>query len=314
MVNAPSPSIPTQAPARGRTGAAHAPALGAASLNPFGDLATLQHLSVRLAKALKGVFASHYRSEIRCAAEPIVIQRDADYRTERGDALCTRSTLAMGGTRHRARIVCDGRLIFEMLDCFFGGAGDVPTPLPTAFSPAAAMLADRLAAAIAALLDTAWEPLAKIAFTPDAAPAPDADPAADEAMVVARFIVTPDGGTPHHCDILYPVQALKALGAVPSPGAAAPAPPPPEPRWRAGLTRAVMQVPLPVRVVLAEPTVPLTTLLDLKPGDIIPLEFGTDAPVMVGQRRLGTGEIGTTKGRAAVRLTSLEPLTEEDFR
>ncbi|MHA6718417.1 FliM/FliN family flagellar motor switch protein [Sphingomonas sp. RS6] len=312
MVNAPSSSVATDQPAPARPGATHAPALGAASRNPFGDLATLQHLSVRLAKALKGVFESHYRGEVGCAAEPIVIQRFSDYRAERGDGLSTHHGLAIVGTRHRARLICDGQLILEMLDCFFGGAGDVPMPLPVSLSPAAAMLGDRLAASVAPLLDAAWEPLARITFAPDPQPATAHEPAADEAMVVARFIVTPAGGTAHHCDILYPAQAVKSLCT--APGDQAEPAPAAEPQWRAGLTRAVMRVPLPVRVVLAEPTVPLATLLDLKPGDVIPLEFGAEAPVMVAQRRLGTGEIGATRGRAAVRLTSLEPLTEEDFR
>jgi len=60
--------------------------------------------------------------------------------------------------------------------------------------------------------------------------------------------------------------------------------------------------------------VPLTMLLDLKAGDIIPIDFGPEVPVMVAERRLGTGLVGTANGRAAVRLTSLEPITEEDFR
>jgi flagellar motor switch protein FliM len=35
---------------------------------------------------------------------------------------------------------------------------------------------------------------------------------------------------------------------------------------------------------------------------------------MVASRRLGTGLVGTANGRAAVRLTQLEQLSEEDFR
>ena len=57
MVNSPSPDLADDRPERRerpRAGAAHAPALGASNLNPFGDLVTLQHLSARLAKSLKG--------------------------------------------------------------------------------------------------------------------------------------------------------------------------------------------------------------------------------------------------------------------
>jgi flagellar motor switch protein FliM len=87
-----------------------------------------------------------------------------------------------------------------------------------------------------------------------------------------------------------------------------------EPEWRSGLTRAVMAVTLPVRSVLAEPTMPLGRLLELKEGDVIPIDFGPEVPVMVAKRRLGTGLVGTANGRAAVRLTSLEPINAEDFQ
>jgi flagellar motor switch protein FliM len=86
-----------------------------------------------------------------------------------------------------------------------------------------------------------------------------------------------------------------------------------EPEWRSGLTRAVMGVKFPIRSVLAEPVVSLGMLLDLKQGDVIPIDFGPEVPVMVASRRLGTGLVGTANGRAAVRLTQLAELGEEDF-
>ena len=61
-----------------------------------------------------------------------------------------------------------------------------------------------------------------------------------------------------------------------------------------GLTRAVMTVKLPVRSVLAEPVVKLSTLMTLQPGDVIPIHFGAEVPVMVGGDRLGTGAVGTS--------------------
>jgi flagellar motor switch protein FliM len=73
-------------------------------------------------------------------------------------------------------------------------------------------------------------------------------------------------------------------------------------------------VPLQVRSVLAEPVVPLTQLLELKAGDVIAIDLVPEVPVMVANRRLGTGLVGTSNGRAAVRLTSFEPITAEDFR
>ncbi|MDR7920497.1 FliM/FliN family flagellar motor switch protein, partial [Escherichia coli] len=139
---------------------------------------------------------------------------------------------------------------------------------------------------------------------PKLAAAPDFG--ADDPVVVTRFGLAEGEGRPHFVDILYPVAALKPHGAalmVKVHGNKDEV----EPEWRSGLTRAVMAVTLPVRSVLAEPTMPLGRLLELKEGDVIPIDFGPEVPVMVAKRRLGTGLVGTANGRAAVRLTSLEP-------
>ncbi|WP_404336156.1 flagellar motor switch protein FliM [Sphingomonas sp. MMS12-HWE2-04] len=317
MVNSPSQTLAAEKQAerreRPRAGAEHAPALGASNLNPFGDLVTLQHLSARLAKSLKGVFETMLRRELRCFAEPIAVQRFADYRAERGVKPSAWQPLAMGTARARAQLVLGAGLVHEMLDAFFGGDGEAPQPLPTEFSPAAEALVQRLAASIAAPLDAAWEPIAPIAFKPVAANIAMPDLHGDEAVVVTRFGFAEGERKPVFVDLLYPVACLKPHGAALSPKVHGPVAEV-EPQWRSGLTRAVMNVRFPIRSVLAEPVLPLGRLLELKEGDVIPIDFGPEVPVMVAARRLGTGQVGAANGRAAVRLTQLEPLSEEDFR
>lgn len=315
MVNSPSLDGTAERRERPRTSAEHAPALGTVNLNPFGDLVTLQHLSARLAKSLKSAFEGLLRKDLRAWAEPLSVQRFADYKAERGGILSAWQPLAMGSARARAQMVLDAGLVFEMLDAFFGGDGEAPHPLPAEFTPAAEALVMRLAHSASGMLDKAWEPLSRTSFRAEAAAnlagAPDL--ANDDPVVVTRFGIAAGEGKPHFFDILYPVAALKPHGAalmvkVHGPKEEI------EPEWRSGLTRAVMAVTLPVRSVLAEPTLSLGRLLDLKEGDVIPIDFGPEVPVMVAKRRLGTGLVGTANGRAAVRLTQLEQLSAEDFQ
>jgi flagellar motor switch protein FliM len=315
MVNALSDVEAPERRERTRSGAEHAPALGTANLNPFGDLVTLQHLSARLAKSLKPVFEGVLRQELRCWAEPLVVQRYADYKTERGPGLSAWQPLAMGNARARAQLVLDARMVLEMLDAFFGGDGDVTNPLPTEFTPAAEALVARMGQSLVAPLDAAWEPVSRVAFraAPTASIAAAPDLGSDDPVVVTRFGIASGDRKPSYFDLLYPVAALKPHGAslvAKVHGASTEV----EPEWRSGLTRAVMGVTFPVRSVLAEPVVPLGRLLELKAGDVIPIDFGAEVPVMVAARRLGTGLVGTANGRAAVRLTSLEPINAEDFR
>lgn len=315
MVNAPSDIGLAERRERPRASAEHAPALGSANLNPFGDLVTLQHLCARLAKSLKPVFDGVARADVRSWAEPLSVQRWADYRAERGHGLTAWQPIAMGNAKAHVQLALDGKYLFELLDAFFGGDGEAPNPLPAEFTPAAEALTLRLANMLAPLLEAAWEPLTRVAFRGIESASVGALPefAGDDPVIVTRFGVAIGERKPAFIDILYPVAALKPhAGALMVKVHGLPAEV--EPEWRSGLTRAVMGVKFPIRSVLAEPVVSLGMLLDLKQGDVIPIDFGPEVPVMVASRRLGTGLVGTANGRAAVRLTQLAELSEEDFR
>ena len=299
---------------RPRRTAAHA-TLGATNLNPFGDLHTVQHLSARLARSLRGVFEPLLRRECRSWAEPLVVQRLADYSAERPDGLTAWLPLAMGPAGQpaagqtvtgQALAVFDGRFVMELLDLFFGGTGHAPSDLPREFTPAAEALIERLGAMVAAPLTTAWEPLARLDFRPgrvESNPALIADLDVDDAVVVTRFGIAAGTAKPVFVDLLYPVAALKPYA--PSLTGKVHKTAEPDPAWRTGLTRAVMDVRFGVRSVLAEPTVPLSLLLALKTGDVIPISVGGDVPVMVGGDRLGLGTVGTSNGRAAIKLNTI---------
>ncbi len=316
MVNSPSELATPDRRERPRTSAEHAPALGAVSLNPFGDLHSVQHLSARLAKSLKGSFEPLVGEGARCWAEPLSVQRFGDYRAERPQTLTAWLPLAMTPGRGRALIVIDGNFGFEMLDRFFGGEGEAPQPLPAEFTGSAETLLTRLSDTIGRQLAPAWELLAKIDFVPapvfaSLSTVPEID--AGEAMVVTRLGIAAGEAKPQWIDILYPVAALKpytpsltakVIGGEPEP----------EPEWRNGLTRAALALRLPVRSVLAEPVVPLSTLMALKPGDVIPISFGPDVPVMVARQQIGCGTVGTANGQAAIRLTRFESFKLEDPR
>jgi flagellar motor switch protein FliM len=315
MVNSPSEVAAPERRERPRTGTDHVAVLGSTNINPFGDLVTLQHLSARFAKSLKTAFEGVMRRELRAWAEPLSVQRFADYKTERGGALAAWQPLAMGNAKGRAQLVIDGVHVLEMLDAFFGGDGDAPHPMPAEFSPAAEAMIARIGENLVAPLDAAWEPVARVAFRAitDGNIAAPAEFAGDEPVVVTRFGLAVGEGKPAFVDLLYPVSALKPH-SVSLTAKVHDKPVEIEPQWRSGLTRAVMGVQLQVRSVLAEPMIPLSRLLELKAGDVIAIDLAPEVPVMVASRRLGTGTVGTSNGRAAVRLTSFEPISAEDFQ
>ena len=51
---------------------------------------------------------------------------------------------------------------------------------------------------------------------------------------------------------------------------------------------------------------PASQLAAVKPGDVIPISFGAEVPVMIGGDHVGFGAVGTSNGHAAIRITKLE--------
>lgn len=293
---------------RSRSEPAHQAVLGTAKLNPFGDMHTLQHLSVRFARGLRAVLEPLLREETRVWAEPLVVQRFADYRAERPDRLTAWLPLGMG--ERSALCVFDGTWVLELLDLFFGGTGTAPPAIPNEFSPAAEAMVGRLGTMIVGPLTSAWEPVSRIAFTvghPESNAALLADIDADDAMVVTRFGIAHGTAKPVFVDLVYPVAALKPHGTALTGKVVAKAVEQ-DADWQSALTRAAMAVKFPVRSVLAEPVISLSRLMELKPGDVIPIHFTSDVPVMVGRDRLGSGTVGASNGHAAIRLTHLASL------
>ncbi|WNO53700.1 flagellar motor switch protein FliM [Stakelama saccharophila] len=316
MVNTDSPEAPTERRQQPRADAEHAPVFAGSSLNPFGDLHTLQHLSARLARGMRRVFEPMLGRAVRSWAEPVSVQRFADYCAEREQGLTAWLPLAMSPGGGQALLVLDGRFVLELLDRFFGGNGDGPSTMPAEFSAAAESMVHRLARMMDGPITSAWEPVARIGFE---ATSLETNPVmlstidSDDPMVITRFGIAADGAKPEFVDLLYPVSALKPFGAELTAkvhGRSAE----PDPRWNNGLTRAAMKVRFKVRSVLAEPTITIGQLMELREGDVIPIRVDRDVPVMVANNRIGAGTVGTANGRAAIRINSLDHFDEEDFQ
>lgn len=72
-----------------------------------------------------------------------------------------------------------------------------------------------------------------------------------------------------------------------------------------GMEAPFAAIALPLHVVLAEMDMSLARLQALAPGDCIPLVLGRQAPLMVGEKVLAHGTIGTSDDRMAIRVTRM---------
>lgn len=90
--------------------------------------------------------------------------------------------------------------------------------------------------------------------------------------------------------------------------------PPPGPsgapaaRAEPALGQRALHVPVALRARMSGSRVPLSQLLALEPGDVIPLDDRVGEPVLVlvGEKPFGTARLGTRRGKLAVRIERID--------
>jgi flagellar motor switch protein FliM len=196
-------------------------------------------------------------------------------------------------------------LILQLVDIFYGGKGQLAAEREE-LTDAEDRFAARLGRDMGMQLAAAWSD--KLAMEPEldcvtGDPAKLAAVRADDELFIQRFVLrgAPFEGRTIVC--AYPLAALRGVaGAEPAPempGAA-------NPVWAGALNKALRDVRLPVRSVLARPEISLVKLLALEVGDIIPLGMPRHVPVTVAGRSFAVGSIGEANGNAAIMIEHIE--------
>lgn len=306
---------PDKGPAQDRgKPAQHAAALGSASANPLGDLQALVQVNQRLARSLRTLFEPMLREAVKVTPEAIAVERFDDYLNARGPGLASVTLIGMAPLSGQAMLVLDGGFTFRLVDLYFGGPGLLPNPMPAEFTPTADAMIARVASGFAERVAVAWTELAELSFAPgrtEANPAMLSHIDGEDRVVRTRFLLTVGEGRQVPIDLLYPAASLKPIAPILSSKVQSRRQAE-DPAWSNNLMRAAMNVKLPVRSVLAEPVIPLSQLMSLQPGDIIPISFGPEIPLRVANHKFARGAVGASNGRAAIRLHRIEPLENED--
>lgn len=199
------------------------------------------------------------------------------------------------------------KLVAALVDIFYGGTGDIDGSRKH-IGVADQRLFMRFAERLGSGMVPAWSDVA--AFDPELTGCVfDAESVAfgkpDISIVVQQFAVHDARAGKGVVEIVYPLAALRAIvGLHEVDGEVEPVEI--DSAWRNRMSDAVMQARLPVRTILARPTVPLSQLLALAPGDVIPLTLPARVPVTVAGRLMAHGTIGEANGRAAIKIDKIE--------
>jgi flagellar motor switch protein FliM len=216
--------------------------------------------------------------------------------------------------RYRARGMKGGAmlsvppaLLATLVDIFYGGDGAIDTK-HVICGAAEQRLFDRIATAAGEAISLAWAEVQQLTLTLETTIFASEDLTfgkTDDTVVVHRFAIDDLHAGAPAAEIVYPLAALRGIAGLH--GTVEAVDDVPDPAWRMRLSDAVMQSRLPVRTVIVRPTLPLSCLISLAPGDFIPVTLPARVPLTVAGRLLAHGTIGEANGRAAIMIDKIEP-------
>lgn len=269
---------------------------------PASELPCLNGVAEKLARALAQLIGDFARIPVRVTASSPRAIRCGDWLpANRGQA-------AIG--LHLTDLHLTGWMTWplpffaQLIDRFYGGSGDCVITKEQLGRGERRVL-QGLAEQLSPLAAAAWSEVLPTSVSvchagllKDAAPPP-----ADMLFALLSFQVSgPSIDT--ELQMALPQEPLHALPALQ--GGSAVKARPVDPVWRRQLEQALLNAHLPVRTVVARPTLSVERLMRLAPGDFIPLCLPALIPVTAAGQLIGHGSIGDANGKVAVKLEQLE--------
>jgi flagellar motor switch protein FliM len=200
-------------------------------------------------------------------------------------------------------IAIDAKLVFRMVDQYFGGDGRTTSIEGRDFTPTEKRIISRVLELVFADLTTAWGEVLKISIE---AVGHEINPslvnafAADEVMMVNTFFIELEsGGGEIHVSVPYAAlepykQVLDTTAKSEDAGRDA--------SWSPSLQRSLLRAEVPLRCAVAEKSIKLRELLSLKVGDVIPLEIPDSHVVLAGEVPAFNAKLGESRGNMALEV------------
>jgi flagellar motor switch protein FliM len=282
-------------------------AFGGEARRTMSAIPAIDRLGERMVRRLKDAIEPFARVKPAVETEPTAIQSFADWQAEQAE-FTSLSLYSFRPMKGAILIRIDPEFVSRLVDAFYGGTGAAPSRRAREFTPTEETLLARLSDAIVGVLAEVWTEIVpirpqlrsretNIGF---AGLAKD-----DEPVAVTRFEIAPWAGHSTVIEILYPVAGLRSIeptliASAADDGSARSS------EWRSKLGAALGEVRINARTVLARPELSLNELMQLQPGDVIPVSLPKHVPLIVEGRRVALGTVGEHDGKAALRIERME--------
>jgi flagellar motor switch protein FliM len=270
-----------------------------------GRMPTLELINERFARAMRVSLLSLLRRAPEMSSGVIETPKLADYLTTL-QVPASLNSIRFSPLVGTALAVVEPRLIFSIIDSYFGGNGRHTKIEGRDFTPTEYRIIQMLLQHVYAGLAEAWKPLLELQIeflSSEVNPHFANIGAPTDIMVVSKFHIEMDaGGGDIHITLPYSMlEPLKETlrSGMQSDHAER------DDRWTQTLRDELEETEVELVTRLCQAKLSVGELIDMKPGDIIPCNFDGQATVLADGLPLLRGEVGQQSGRQVVRINRL---------
>ncbi|MFM6853950.1 MAG: flagellar motor switch protein FliM [Sphingopyxis sp.] len=280
---------------------------GVEAVTACAALPALDRMSERVTRRMRALVEPFTRAKIRVLPEPVRVLSYGEWQTDQPD-FTSLSLYNFVPLKGMAMLSIPPVLVRRMVDACYGGTGGAVNGAVREFTPTEERLLFRLSEAITNAIADGWAETVPAQFqlrTRETNVAFAALVRPEESIAVAAFGIIFAGQPAVTVEMIYPFSMLRAvekeLAVNVQDDAGAPGA-----EWREKLARAVGEVRMDARTVLARPELSMAELMNLKVGDIIPISLPAQVPLIVHNRQIAIGTIGDHDGHAALKIEKLD--------
>jgi len=267
-----------------------------------GRMPTLELINERFARNARNSIYSLLRSAADVAVEDVQFLKYGDYihTLYVPSSMCVMKVEPLKGT---GLFIMDAKLVFKLVDSFYGGDGRHAKIEGRDFTPTENRLVFKLLESLFMDLRDAWEPVKKLKFKRighEVNPAMANMIDTGDVVAVCTFQVDLESGTSEF-HIVYPYSMLEPLKNELISGSQK-EDSQDDGRWQGSLQREMIHAKVPLNVSIAERDVTLSDIVELRDGDIIPVEISEVLKLTANKVPVFNCKLGISRGNLAVKV------------
>ena len=268
-----------------------------------GRLPTLEMINERFARYFRISFFNMLRKSPEISVNGIEMVKFNEY-IQTLFVPTSLSMIKMAPLRGTGLIMLDPKLVFVLVDNFFGGDGTIHAKIEgREFTSTELRVIEKVVHICFEDLVKAWEPVMAVNFNyhnHEVNPSMATIVSPTEVVVVSNFHVELDGGggdihVVYPYSMIEPIRTLLDAGVQSDHGDI-------DERWAILLKEELMHARINMQALFVEKQLPVSDLINFKAGDIIPFDLPEQVMILAEDMPIIRGQYGEHQGNAAVKV------------